>query len=70
MATGEQIMEVGPKSDKYGAGHSRQCGSCVKYCKVWPGETDRNVLSTHHMHCKGGDKEEEKEEPKKEKHKY
>ena len=52
IKTGESIFFAAPDSSKFGAGYGAACGSCIDYCKNWPGESRTNMVATQHLSCK------------------
>lgn len=52
MARNEDIFLSTPDGQNYGKGYVRECGSCVEYCRDWPGEIKTHEVNTVGLSCK------------------
>ena len=52
LSSGQSVFMAAPVSNGYGVGYIRECGSCVKYCRKWPGETKNRFVATQTLKCK------------------
>ncbi|TRY72374.1 hypothetical protein TCAL_09715 [Tigriopus californicus] len=52
MIRNEDVFLSTPDGQHYGTGYVRECGSCVDYCRDWPGEIKEHQVNTAGLSCK------------------